>query len=82
MHHTLFIPLYVGYKMKTYTLKEFVRNFGGDAKYRRTHGFWTAEMHLCSCIRYGKNGECGAYEDCTNCLGYGIMPIPLSELNR
>jgi hypothetical protein len=41
--------------------------------------------YLCTCVRKGYLGSdyhLTAIKQCTNCLGYGIMPVPEFELTK
>lgn len=43
------------------------------------------EPNACFCVKYIRKEQprgLQAKKDCPNCLGYGIMPIPWSELNK
>jgi hypothetical protein len=67
--------------MRQYTEKEYVDVFGFSAwKFTRCECRWSnGEMTYCGCTRY-LNKHARAYENCLNCGGYGIMPVPLSEV--
>jgi hypothetical protein len=73
--------------MKTYTAHQYYLAFG----YRRQPypADWPrpeSDLILCTCVRNNLNfgfpdsGKTAVFESCGNCLGYGMMPIPWSEL--
>lgn len=72
--------------MKGYTKEEYLARFPEGLATKRFyfHHHWPPSGDYCSCTRYFEGqtfeGQTKAYIDCPNCLGFGIMPIPWSEL--
>lgn len=74
--------------MKTYTEVQRIKEGYTSAKNPNVWGRWGEVIESythtsCWCIRatpISSTSFMWAYEDCTNCFGRGIPPIPWSEL--
>jgi len=67
--------------MKTFNLKEYLSCELYSGLIVREKQFFN-EIGLCDCLRVFSEeySYARAYKDCSNCLGYGRMPISLLEL--
>jgi hypothetical protein len=75
--------------MKNYTKAMYIKRFGNPPyadpfpHERFVYNFESSLLSACSCVRwtidYG-DSTARAYDECPNCLGYGVPPISPREL--
>jgi len=46
----------------------------------KAHIFKWKGDSMCGCVISAYSEEYSAFRTCTNCFGYGIMPIPLEDV--
>ena len=69
--------------MKTYTLEEYQGQKRWKGVKKPNPDCTWGDYSDCRCISFKNPGfVMSAFKDCPNCFGYGIPPIPWSEVNK